>query len=190
MQHRRPPSSTGSALPAGKTLRHLRAFPTPASAPAAHLRPLLGGDLLCPSRRCHPARSTGPCPPSAAAPMQPQVTPRVTPAAQPRVAVPRSAKPLVRARREGFEPPTARSVAWCSASIRSAPGGSRRIVWMIKQMIKRRDAETSDAAQATGHRWSGYQTLHLVTPGGTACHLRTGGVQVRLGTRGSSGRCR
>jgi hypothetical protein len=58
------------------------------------------------------------------------------------------------ARREGFEPPTARSVAWCSTSIWSAPDrsgllrldassvqtdpvGSRRIVWMIKRMIKR-----------------------------------------------------
>ena len=57
------------------------------------------------------------------------------------------------ARREGFEPPTARSVAWCSASIWSAPDrsglltledssiptdreGSCRIVWMIKRMIK------------------------------------------------------
>jgi hypothetical protein len=57
------------------------------------------------------------------------------------------------ARREGFEPPTARSVAWCSASIWSAPDrsglltsdgssiwsdpeGSRRIVWMINRMIK------------------------------------------------------
>ena len=54
---------------------------------------------------------------------------------------------------EGFEPPTARSVAWCSASIWSAPDGSgllrldassvqtdpvgsRRIAWMIKRMIK------------------------------------------------------
>jgi hypothetical protein len=54
------------------------------------------------------------------------------------------------ARREGFEPPTARSVGWCSASIWSAPNGSglltldgssiwsdldgtSRIVWMIKQ---------------------------------------------------------
>jgi hypothetical protein len=60
------------------------------------------------------------------------------------------------ARREGFEPPTARSVAWCSASIWSAPDGSglltldastiwsdpvgsRRIVWMINRMIKARD---------------------------------------------------
>jgi hypothetical protein len=58
------------------------------------------------------------------------------------------------ARREGFEPPTARSVARCFASIWSAPDGSgllmlgassvqtdregsRRIVWMIKRMIKR-----------------------------------------------------
>jgi hypothetical protein len=58
------------------------------------------------------------------------------------------------ARREGFEPPTARSVAWCSASTWSAPDGSGllrlgassvqtdldrscRIVWMIKRMIKR-----------------------------------------------------
>jgi hypothetical protein len=57
------------------------------------------------------------------------------------------------ARREGFEPPTARSVDWCSASIWSATDGSglltlgassvqtdpdrsRRIVWMIKRMIK------------------------------------------------------
>src|SRR4029453_12748977 len=57
------------------------------------------------------------------------------------------------ARREGFEPPTARSVAWCSASIwtdpdrsgllrldapsiQTAPEGSRRIVWMINRMIK------------------------------------------------------
>ena len=60
------------------------------------------------------------------------------------------------ARREGFEPPTARSVGWCSASIWSAPdgsglltlsassvqtdpGGSCRIVRMIKQ--SRRQAE-------------------------------------------------
>jgi hypothetical protein len=64
------------------------------------------------------------------------------------------------ARREGFEPPTARSVAWCSASVWSAPDGAglltldgpsvktapdgyRRIVWMIKRMIKRRGAESS-----------------------------------------------
>jgi hypothetical protein len=57
------------------------------------------------------------------------------------------------ARREGFEPPTARSVAWCSASVWTAPDGSglltldgssiwsdldrsRRIVWMINRMIK------------------------------------------------------
>jgi len=57
------------------------------------------------------------------------------------------------ARCEGFEPPTARSVAWCSTSVWSAPDGSglltleassvqtdpdgsRRIVWMIKRMIR------------------------------------------------------
>jgi hypothetical protein len=57
------------------------------------------------------------------------------------------------ARREGFESPTARSVAWCSASIWSAPDGTglltldgssiqtdpvgfRQIVWMISRMIK------------------------------------------------------
>src|SRR5919198_4071914 len=57
------------------------------------------------------------------------------------------------ARGEGFEPPTARSVAWCSASIwsapdgsglltlggpsvQTAPDGSRRIVWMIIGMVK------------------------------------------------------
>jgi hypothetical protein len=57
------------------------------------------------------------------------------------------------ARRERFEPPTARSVAWCSASIWSAPDrsglltseassiqtdreGTHRIVWMIKRMIR------------------------------------------------------
>jgi hypothetical protein len=56
-------------------------------------------------------------------------------------------------RREGFEPPTARSVAWCSASIWMAPDGSglltleassvqtdpvgsSRIIWMIKRIIK------------------------------------------------------
>jgi hypothetical protein len=66
------------------------------------------------------------------------------------------------ARREGFEPPTARSVAWCSASVWSAPDGSglltlgvssiwsdpdgsRRIVWMIKRMIKPCDAAPSVA---------------------------------------------
>jgi hypothetical protein len=54
------------------------------------------------------------------------------------------------ARREGFEPPTPRSVAWCSAStwtspdrsglltldalsVQRDPDGSCRIVWMIKQ---------------------------------------------------------
>jgi hypothetical protein len=57
------------------------------------------------------------------------------------------------ARREGLEAPTARSVAWCSASIwsvpdgsdllrwdgssvASGPDGSSRIVWMIIGMIK------------------------------------------------------
>jgi hypothetical protein len=55
---------------------------------------------------------------------------------------------------------TARSVAWCSASIWSAPDrsglltldgpsiwsdpdGSRRIAWMIKRMIKRHSGEMS-----------------------------------------------
>jgi GNAT superfamily N-acetyltransferase len=47
------------------------------------------------------------------------------------------------ARHEGFEPPSARSVAWCSASIWSDPDGSRRIVWMIKRMIKRHSGEMS-----------------------------------------------
>jgi hypothetical protein len=37
------------------------------------------------------------------------------------------------ARREGFEPPTARSVAWWSVSIWSDPDGSGRIVWMINR---------------------------------------------------------
>jgi hypothetical protein len=72
------------------------------------------------------------------------------------------------ARREGFEPPTARSVAWCSASIWSAPDrssllrldassiwtdpeGSRRIVWMIKRMIKpSRRAPSRDVPEAHG----------------------------------------
>ena len=70
------------------------------------------------------------------------------------------------ARREGFEPPTARSVAWCSVSIWSAPDGSGlltlgassvqtapegscRIVWMIKRMIKPRGAAPS-ATQGHG----------------------------------------
>ena len=75
------------------------------------------------------------------------------------------------ARREGFEPPTARSVAWCSASdwstpdgsglltlgapsVQTAPEGSRRIVWMIKRMIKPRDAESSvtQTTAVTGER--------------------------------------
>ena len=59
-------------------------------------------------------------------------------------------------RRKGSNPQAARSVAWCSASIWSAPDGSglltldassiwsdpvgsRRIVWMINRMIKARD---------------------------------------------------
>jgi hypothetical protein len=71
------------------------------------------------------------------------------------------------ARREGFEPPTARSVAWCSASIWSAPDGSglltldgssiwsdldrsRRIVWMIKRMIKQ--VRQFQRAQSTSDR--------------------------------------
>src|SRR4029453_1718693 len=71
------------------------------------------------------------------------------------------------ARREGFEPPTARSVAWCSASIWSAPDGSglltlggpsvqtapdgyRRIVWMIKRMIKPCDAAPSVTQTTAG----------------------------------------
>jgi hypothetical protein len=61
---------------------------------------------------------------------------------------------LTRPQRGGSSPRTARSVAWCSASIWSAPDGSglltldassvqtapegsSRIVWMIKRMIKR-----------------------------------------------------
>jgi hypothetical protein len=71
------------------------------------------------------------------------------------------------ARREGFEPPTARSVAWCYASIWSAPDGSglltldglsiwsdpvgsRRIVWMINRMIKqgRQPANSRSASDA------------------------------------------
>ena len=64
------------------------------------------------------------------------------------------------ARHEGFEPPTARSVAWCSVSIWSDPDGSGlltldgpsiqtdrdgscRIVWMFKRMIKPCDAASS-----------------------------------------------
>jgi hypothetical protein len=60
----------------------------------------------------------------------------------------------------GFEPPTVRSVAWCSASIWTTPGGhgllrlgassiqedqdrSRRIVWMINRMIKKIRRSTS-----------------------------------------------
>jgi hypothetical protein len=61
-----------------------------------------------------------------------------------------------------FQPPTARSVAWCSASIWSAPDGSglltldgssiwmdpdgsRRIVWMINRMIKQARGETGSS---------------------------------------------
>jgi hypothetical protein len=68
---------------------------------------------------------------------------------------------------EGFEPPTARSVAWCSASIWSAPDGSglltldassiqtdpdgsSRIVWMIKRMITVLMCPTCLAARARG----------------------------------------
>jgi len=80
------------------------------------------------------------------------------------------------ARREGFEPPTARSVAWCSASIWSAPDGSSlltldassiwsdpvgssRIVWMINRMIKARDPSLGHSdrgprgSQATSAIW-------------------------------------
>jgi hypothetical protein len=65
------------------------------------------------------------------------------------------------------EPPTARSVAWCSASIWSAPDrsslltlsassiqtdpvGSRRILWMIKRMIKPCDAAPSVTQTTAG----------------------------------------
>jgi hypothetical protein len=76
------------------------------------------------------------------------------------------------ARREGFEPPTARSVAWCSASIWSAPDGSdllmleassiwsdpdrsRRIVWMIKRMIRQ--------GGQLGRAWSrGHDSSHVI----------------------------
>jgi hypothetical protein len=71
------------------------------------------------------------------------------------------------ARREGFEPPTARSVDWCSASVWSAPDGSGlltlgassvqtapegscRIVWMIKRMIKPCDAAPSVTQTTAG----------------------------------------
>jgi hypothetical protein len=67
----------------------------------------------------------------------------------------------------GIEPPTARSVAWCSASIwmvpdgsglltldassvQTAPDGSRRIVWMIKRMIKPCDAAPSVTQTTAG----------------------------------------
>jgi hypothetical protein len=67
---------------------------------------------------------------------------------------------------------TARSVAWCSASIWSAPDGtglltleassiqtdpdrSRRIVWMIKRMIKRQGAEILGHPDHGDRWWSG-----------------------------------
>jgi hypothetical protein len=66
----------------------------------------------------------------------------------------------------GIRTPTARSVAWCSTSIWSAPDGSgllrleapsiwtdpdgsRRIVWMIKRMIKGHPTENRRARRAT-----------------------------------------
>jgi hypothetical protein len=73
----------------------------------------------------------------------------------------------VYARREGFEPPTARSVDWCSASVwsasdgsglltlgassvQTAPEGSCRIVWMIKRMIKPCEAAPSVTQTTAG----------------------------------------
>jgi hypothetical protein len=81
--------------------------------------------------------------------------------------------------------PIARSVAWCSASIWSAPVGSglltldgssvwsdpvgsRRIVWMIKRMIKPCDAAPS-ASRPRWPLWDRHQIFHLVTTGGLAC---------------------
>jgi hypothetical protein len=52
------------------------------------------------------------------------------------------------ARREGFEPPTARSVAWCSASIWSAPDGSRPVP------SDRLDDQADDQAPSSVHWWS------------------------------------
>ena len=79
------------------------------------------------------------------------------------------------ARREGFEPPTARSVAWCSASTWTGPDGSglltlgassiwsdpdrsRRIVWMIKRMIKAHSAKDRMARRS---RAVGYHADHM-----------------------------
>ena len=76
----------------------------------------------------------------------------------------------------------ARSVAWCSASIRSAPDGSgllrlgassiqtdpegtRRIVWMTKRMIKPCDT-TPSATRPRRPLWSWHQMPDLATPGG------------------------
>jgi hypothetical protein len=70
------------------------------------------------------------------------------------------------ARREGFEPSTARSVAWCFASIWSGPDGSGllrldassvqtapdrscRIVWMIRRMIKQAGSSTNRGGPST-----------------------------------------
>src|ERR687897_748264 len=58
------------------------------------------------------------------------------------------------ARREGFDPPTARSVAWCSASIWSAPDGSslltldRSSIWLDpdRSLSDRLDDQTEDQA--------------------------------------------
>jgi hypothetical protein len=88
-------------------------------------------------------------------------------------------------RRAGFEPPTARSVAWCSASIWSDlvgsglltseassiwtdPVGSCRIVWMIKRMIKPCDAASS-ATRPRRPLWGRHQIFRLVPAGGLAC---------------------
>jgi len=84
------------------------------------------------------------------------------------------------ARREGFEPPTARPVAWCSTSIWSAPdgsglltldgssiwtdpAGSRRIVCMIKRMIKR-------VGQFGDGRWRDAMPAGVPTAEGSARH--------------------
>jgi hypothetical protein len=84
------------------------------------------------------------------------------------------------ARREGFEPPTARSVARCSASIwsapdgsglltldassvQTAPDGSRRIVWMIKRMIKPRRRGAPPTPKPERPRWSKHQIFRLAT---------------------------
>src|SRR5512132_3488104 len=103
------------------------------------------------------------------------------------------------ARREGFEPPTARSVAWCSTSIwtdpdgsglltldgssvQTAPDGYRRIVWMIKRLRTRNRMVTHGHLVERGDCRCPPLQLAYAHKAGSCCCLRWGSAEAHTTT--------